>query len=186
MSLMESIYSKLKKGAKAPDFSLPATDGKTYSLKDFKGAKALLIIFMCNHCPYVKPKVNEIKRITADYKNKGLVVVGINPNDENFVPEDNFEGMKKTAKERGINFVYLRDETQETARDYGASCTPDPLLFDSEQKLIFHSRLDDTHGQEEANRHEMHEAIGQFLKTGKISIEEKPSMGCSIKWKKSA
>jgi len=90
MSLMESIYNVLKKGAKAPDFSLPATDGKTYSLEDFKDAKALLIIFMCNHCPYVKPKIEEMKRITADYKDKGLVVVGINPNDENYVPEDSF------------------------------------------------------------------------------------------------
>ena len=82
MSLMESIYNKLKKGAKAPDFSLPGTDGKTYSLADFKGAKALLIVFMCNHCPYVKPKLEELKRITADYKDKGLLVVGINSNDE--------------------------------------------------------------------------------------------------------
>ena len=77
MSLMESIYNKLKKGAQAPDFSLPATDGKTYSLNGFKDAKALLIVFMCNHCPYVKPKINELKSITADYKEKGLVVVGI-------------------------------------------------------------------------------------------------------------
>ena len=186
MSLLESIYSKLKKGAKAPNFSLPGTDGKTYSLKDFKGAKALLVIFMCNHCPYVKPKVNEMKRIAKDYRAEGLAVVGINPNDEDFVPEDSFDNMKKVAKEKGINFIYLRDESQEVAKAYGASCTPDPFLFDGSFSLIFHSRLDDTHGQEEANRHEMHEAIGEFLKTGKISIGEKPSMGCSIKWKKSA
>ena len=183
MSLVESI-SKLKKGMAAPDFSLPGVDGKNYSLRDFKNCKALLVVFMCNHCPYVKPKINELKRMQSDYKNEGLVVVGINPKDENFVPEDNFEGMKKTAKERGINFAYLRDESQKTAKDYGASCTPDPFLFNSEHKLVFHSRIDDTHGQEQANRHEMHEAIGQFLKAGKISIEEKPSMGCSIKWMK--
>ena len=140
MSLVESI-SKLKKGVKAPDFNLPGTDGKSYSLNNFKNAKALLIVFMCNHCPYVKPKLDELKRIQEDYKEKGLMVVGINPNDEKFVPEDNFENMKKIVKEKGINFVYLRDESQEVAKEYGASCTPDPFLFDSEHKLIFHSRI---------------------------------------------
>ena len=183
MALVESI-SKLKKGMNAPDFRLPGVDNKTYSLADFKNARALLVVFMCNHCPYVKPKINELKRIASDYKNKGLAVVGINPNDENFVPEDNFDGMKKTAKERGINFIYLRDESQKTAKDYGASCTPDPFLFDSNHKLVFHSRIDDTHGQEDATKHEMHEAIGQFLKNGRIALEQQPSMGCSIKWKK--
>ncbi|MBN4049181.1 thioredoxin family protein [archaeon AH-315-M20] len=183
MTLMESIYNKLKKGAKAPDFSLPATDGKTYSLSDFKDAKALLIIFMCNHCPYVKPKVEEMKRITANYKDKGLVVIGINPNDENYVPEDSFDNMKKVVEEKGINFIYLRDESQEIARAYGASCTPDPFLFDSNHKLIFHSRIDDTHEDKPVNKHEMHEVIGEFLEKGNISLQESPSMGCSIKWK---
>ena len=182
MSLMESIYNVLKKGVKAPDFSLPATDGKTYSLADFKDAKAVLIIAMCNHCPYVKPKIDEIKRITADYKDKGLVVVGINSNDENFVPEDDFEHMKQFVEERNINFIYLRDESQETAKAYGATCTPDPFLFDGNLNLIFHSRLDDKHG-EEGGKHEMHEAIGEFLEKGSISMQEQPSQGCSIKWK---
>ena len=183
MSLIESIYNKLKKGAKAPKFSLPATDGKTYSLSDFKGAKALLIVFMCNHCPYVKPKINELKRITADYKDKGLTVVGINSNSDRVVPEDSFDNMKKFVEERGINFVYLRDESQETARAYGASCTPDPFLFNSNLELIFHSRLDDTHGEEHANKHEMHEVIGEFLEKSSIRQQEQPSQGCSIKWK---
>ena len=183
MALVESI-SKLKKGMNAPDFRLPGVDNKTYSLADFKNAKALLVVFMCNHCPYVKPKINELKRMQSDYKNKGLVVVGINPNDENFVPEDNFDGMKKTAKERGINFIYLRYDSKITAKRYGASSTPDPFLFDSNHKLVFHSRIDDTHGQEDTTKHEMHEAIGQFLKNGRIALEQQPSMGCSIKWKK--
>ena len=115
MSLIESIYSKLKKGEKAPDFTLPATDGKTYSLDDFKDAKAILIVFMCNHCPYVKPKLNELKRITSDYKDKGLIVLGINSNEDENYPDDSFENMKKVVEEKGINFIYLRDETQETA-----------------------------------------------------------------------
>ena len=183
MSLVESI-SKLKKGTSAPDFSLPGIDGKNYSLSNFKSAKAVLIVFMCNHCPYVKPKINELKRMQSDYKNKGLVVIGINSNDVNFVPDDSFENMKKFAKERGINFIYLYDESQKAAKDYGASCTPDPFLFDSNLRLMFHSRIDDTHALEQANKHEMHEAIGEFLNNGKIAIGEQPSMGCSIKWKK--
>ena len=182
MTLVESI-SKLKKGMKAPDFTLPATDGKTYSLNDFKNAKAILIVFMCNHCPYVKPKLDEIKRIQADYKDKGLIVVGINSNSDQVVPEDSFDNMKKVVEEKGINFIYLRDESQEVAKEYGASCTPDPFLFDSEQKLVFHSRIDDTHGDDPANKHEMHEAIGEFLESGNISLNQEPSMGCSIKWK---
>ena len=182
MTLLKSDYKVLKKGDNAPDFSLPGTDGKTYSLDDFKDAKALLIVIMCNHCQYVKPKINELKRITADYKDKGLVVVGINPNDENFVPEDSFENMKKVVEEKGINFVYLRDKSQQVAKAYGATCTPDPFLFDSEHKLIFHNRIDDKHGEEGGNG-ELHKAIGEFLEKGSISLEETPSQGCSIKWK---
>jgi peroxiredoxin len=182
MVLLKSDYETLKKGDKAPGFSLPATDGKTHSLSDFKDAKALLVVVMCNHCPYVKPKFDELKKITADYKDKGLVVVGINPNDENFVPEDDFEHMKQVVEEKGLNFIYLRDETQEVSKAYGATCTPDPFLFDADQKLVYHSRIDDKHGEEGGNG-ELHKAIGEFLETGKISTEETPSQGCSIKWK---
>lgn len=183
MVLTKSDYKILQKGAKALGFELPATDGKTYSLKDFEDAKALLIVFMCNHCPYVKPKIDELKRITADYKDKGLVVVGINPNDAENYPEDSFESMKEMVEERNVNFHYLRDKSQKVAKSYGAVCTPDPFLFDENQKLVFHSRIDDTHKEEPANNHELYEAIGEFLEKGEITIEEKPSMGCSIKWK---
>jgi len=182
MVLMGFDYNALKIGDSAPGFSLPATDGKTYSLEDFKRAKALLVIFICNHCPYVKPKIAEMKRITADYKDKGLVVVGINPNDDKNYPEDSFENMKRMVEERNINFIYLRDESQEVAKAYGAVCTPDPFLFDENFKLVFHSRIDDTHGDKPANRHELYEAIGEFLEKEDITLEEQPSMGCSIKW----
>jgi len=182
MALVESI-SKLKNGYKAPDFSLPATDGKTYSLSDFKDTKALLIIFMCNHCPYVKPKFDEINRISKDFKKDGFVVIGINSNDANFVEEDSFNNMKKIAEEKDFQFYYLYDETQEIAKEYGATCTPDPFLFDEKQKLIFHSRIDDTHADEPANIHEMYEAIEEYFETGTITLEQSPSMGCSIKWK---
>lgn len=183
MVLIGSDYDNIKHGDIAPDFSLPATDGKTYSLNDFKGAKALLVVFMCNHCPYVIPKIDELKRITADYKDKGLVVVGINPNDDENYPEDSFENMQKIVEKENINFIYLRDESQEVAKAYSAVCTPDPFLFDADFKLVFHSRIDNAHGAEPVTKHELHQAIGQFLEKGSINLEENPSMGCSIKWK---
>jgi peroxiredoxin len=182
MALTESNY-RMKRGVEAPDFTLPATDGKTYSLKNFKGCKSLLVVFMCNHCPYVKAKLDEMIRIYKDYHGKGLAMAGINSNNEITHPDDSFENMEKMVKERGINFVYLRDESQEVAKAYGATCTPDPFLFDANFKLVFHSRIDDTHGQDPVEKHELHNAIGEFLSTGKISLKEKPSMGCNIKWK---
>ncbi len=183
MALTESDYRKVGKGGKAPDFSLPSTDGHTLSLQQLKGRNATLIIFMCNHCPYVKPKIDEMMRIAADYRSKGLSVIGINSNNEATHPDDSFDNMKKIVKERNINFPYLRDESQEVAKAYGATCTPDPFLFDKDLKLVFHSRIDDTHGQDPATKHEMHNAIAQFMATGAISMREKPSMGCNIKWK---
>lgn len=183
MSLTESDYKRMKRGATAPHFSLPATDGKTYTLNDFKGCKALLIVFMCNHCPYVKPKIEEMKRIAKDYKAQGLAMVSINSNDALSHPDDSFESMKRMSKEKQLNFPYLYDESQEVAKAYGATCTPDPFLFDSNFKLVFHSRIDDTHGADPIKKHEMHNAIGGFLSEGEVSLKEKPSMGCNIKWK---
>ncbi len=181
MALLGSEYTTLKHGDNAPDFSLIGTDGAFHSLQDIKG-KATLIIFMCNHCPYVIPKINEIKRIAVDYKEKGLVVIGINSNESENYPEDSFEKMQKYFDEWQVDFFYLHDESQEVAKEYGAVCTPDPFLFDSDLKLVFHSRIDDTHGKEQGE-HELYTAIKEFLELGKISIEEQPSMGCSIKWK---
>src|SRR3990167_8025091 len=141
MVLLKSL-EKLRNGDKAPDFNLKCTNGKTYSLSNFKNAKALLIIFMCNHCPYVKAKQKTIIGLQNKYKSNGLVIVGINSNESENYPEDNFDGMIKTANEKGYNFVYLHDEAQKVAKAYGASCTPDPFLFDAKQKLVYHGRLD--------------------------------------------
>lgn len=183
MVLLASEYKILKHGEIAPAFKLPATDGKTYSLNQITGSKATLIIFMCNHCPYVLPKIKEIKRIATNFKDKGLAVMGINPNESLNYPEDSFAKMKEYCEKWKIPFHYLRDETQDIARAYGAVCTPDPFLFDANLKLIYHGRIDDTHGKEEAAMHELYAVIDEFLKTGKITRAEKPSMGCSIKWK---
>ena len=179
MVLMKSNGEMLK-GDKAPEFSLMGTDGKEYSLNNFEGKKAVLVVFICNHCPYVLPKIEELKRITNDYSD--VAVICINSNESKNYPEDSYEKMKEYMQEWQAEFVYLHDESQEVARAYGAVCTPDPFLFDGDFKLIFHSRIDNTHGEEEG-KHEMHGAIGEFLERGSISILEKPSIGCSIKWK---
>ena len=186
MVLLASEYNKLRTGDIAPSFSLPATDGKNYSLSAFDKNKAILVIFMCNHCPFVVPKIAEINRIARDFKHQGVAVIGINPNEAEGYPEDSFDRMKEYMKEWSAEFIYLCDESQDTAKAYGAVCTPDPFFFVSDKgtfKLLFHSRIDDTHGDKKPTYHEMYDAIKEFLETGTISLKEQPSMGCSIKWK---
>jgi len=184
MVLLKSL-EKLKTGDKAPDFALKGTDGKTYSLSNFKNAKALLIIFMCNHCPYVKAKQKTIIDLQAKYEKGGLVIVGINSNESENYPEDSFDGMVKTAKEKNFNFIYLHDESQETAKAYGASCTPDPFLFDAKQKLVYHGRFDNAlEPGQEAIEFNMDEAIRAVLAGMKPKQDFLYSIGCSIKWKK--
>ena len=183
MSLTGSDYDKLRHGDTAPDFDLKGTDKSMHRLADIKGEKATLIVFICNHCPYVKPKLKELNRIADDYLAKGLVVIGINSNESINYPEDRFMKMQEMVQYGKIKFLYLHDETQNVAKIYGAVCTPDPFLFNADLKLVFHSRIDNTHGPIPAFKHELYEAIGEFLQSGKITREEKPSMGCSIKWK---
>jgi len=180
MALLQS-EQKLNIGDKAPIFSLEGTDGDLYTVSDFEG-KPVLIIFMCNHCPYVKAKFSRIKDITEKYKDK-IVVIGINANDNPEYSDDSFENMKKVAEAENFNFIYLFDEGQEVSKTYGAVCTPDPFLFDSEHKLFYHGRLDDALSPEQEPKElDMEDAIERVL-TGQEPDEEfKPSQGCSIKW----
>ncbi|MDO8474060.1 MAG: thioredoxin family protein [bacterium] len=179
--VLTKSFEKLKRGDKAPDFSLKGVDGKAYSLSDFLGKEGLLIIFMCNHCPYVKAKIDAIVKLDEKWGSK-VAVIGINSNDPAYSGEG-MENMKEFARERNMRFPYLLDETQEVAKAYGATCTPDPFLFDKEQKLVFHGRIDDAlEIGSVATEHTMDATI-QDLTTGKeISDEFKPSLGCSIKW----
>lgn len=185
MVVTPSNYSVLKKGDKAPSFSLLGIDEKQYSLPKEKEKKAVLVVFMCNHCPYVKPKMPFLKLLYDTYEKKGLAMYGINSNDTKAYSEDNFENMKKIAKQQGFNFPYLIDETQEIAKAYGAACTPDPFLFDSELRLIYHGRIDNAHMQphEKATTNELEEAIKQLVEGKNIIVKEEPSIGCNIKWK---
>jgi len=174
----------LKLGSKAPDFNLPAVDGNTYSLNSFKEKKALVVIFSCNHCPYVQAYEERIKAIQDDYKND-LQVVAINSNDDQAYPEDSFEEMKKRAAQRQFNFPYLRDETQEVAKAYDASHTPEIFLFDEERKLIFHGKIDDNWQDEKSVRSQyLRNAIDEYFEGKKISVPETFTIGCTIKWKK--
>ena len=182
MVLLESQVT-LKTGDVAPDFELLGIDDKHHSLNDYKQFKGLLVIFMCNHCPYVKAKVEAIKEVHAKFKEQ-IALIGINSNDSIKYPDDSFESMKSISKVKNIEFDYLVDETQEIAKKYGAVCTPDPFLFDSERKLIFHGRIDDAMNPDAtATQKVMIENIEKFLNGENIEKDFDPSVGCSIKWK---
>ena len=181
MVKLESIIS-LKTGDNAPEFNLKGIDDNMHSLNDYT-KKGLLIIFMCNHCPFVKAKVEAIKEIHNRFKDD-ISIVGINSNDSVKYPDDNFESMKNVAEEKGLEIDYLVDETQDIAKKYGAVCTPDPFLFDSEKKLVFHGRIDDAMNPEaEVTEKVMINNIEKFLNGQKIEKDFDPSIGCSIKWK---
>jgi len=183
MSLTQS-GAKLHTRDKAPDFELQGVDDKAYSLHDFAGREGLLIIFMCNHCPYVKAKMKEMVRLHEKFGDK-IAIIGINSNDPEY-PGEGMDNMKAFTQEYGVSFPYVLDDTQEIARNYGATCTPDPFLFDKEMKLVFHGRLNDAmEPNDEAKENTMEEVIQQMVNGNPPAGGEeelKPSMGCSIKW----
>ncbi len=182
MVLLESKVS-LQTGDKAPDFELLGVDDKKHSLSNYKDYKGLLVIFMCNHCPYVKAKIDAIKEIHEKFKDR-IALVGINSNDSTEYPDDSFESMKIIAQEKEIKFDYLVDGDQEIAKKYGAVCTPDPFLFDSERRLVFHGKIDNAMKPEDtATEKTMISNIQRFLDGEKIEKDFDPSIGCSIKWK---
>ena len=182
MVVMESQVV-LKAGDMAPEFDLVGTDDKKYSLSSFKDYDAVLVIFMCNHCPYVKAKVDAINEIQTKFKGR-VAVVGINSNDSVAYPDDSFENMKKFADDKKISFFYLVDDTQRVAKKYGAVCTPDPFLFNKEQRLVFHGRIDNAMKPEDkATEKTMISNIEKLLGGQKIVKDFDPSIGCSIKWK---
>ena len=182
MVLLESQI-KLKAGDQAPDFDLIGIDDKNHSLNSYKDFDGLLVIFICNHCPYVKAKVDAINEIHEKFKDR-VALVGINSNDPTNYPDDNFENMKKVAREKGIKYDYLVDDSQEIAKKYGATCTPDPFLFDKERKLVFHGRIDNAMNPDDtATEKTMISNIEKLLADEKIEKNFDPSIGCSIKWR---
>lgn len=175
--------SKLKIGLTAPIFNLPGVDGKTYNLDSFKDKTALIIIFSCNHCPYVQAYENRIIEIQKEYGDK-LSVAAINSNDTANYPDDSFEYMIERAKQKGFNFPYLRDEDQTAAEAYGATHTPEVFLFDKERKLIYHGKIDDNWQEpDKVKTKYLRTAIDELLAGKEISIPETFSIGCTIKWR---
>jgi len=172
-------------GWKAPSFTLPGVDGKTHALKDLKGPKGTLIMFICNHCPYVKAVIDRVVRDAKELAALGVNTVAICSNDATTHPDDSFANMKRFAEEHGFTFPYLHDETQEVARAYDAVCTPDFFGFNAELELQYRGRLDESRMQPAvANvRRDLFEAMKQVAETGRGPREQIPSMGCSIKWK---
>ena len=181
---MNTQNLKLKIGDKAPDFSLPGVDGKAYSLGSFKGKKFLVVVFMCNHCPYVQAYIDRIKSIQDDFGVKGIQVVGINANDEVNYPDDSFDKMVEMHKAKRLNFPYLRDEDQKAATAYGAQCTPECFVFDGDRKLRYHGRVDDNYKDETAVKtYDLRNALDHLMHGQKVTVELTPAIGCSIKWR---
>lgn len=171
-------------GWKAVDFELEGIDGKTYSLDKVRGRNGTLVMFICNHCPYVKSVIGRIVRDVADLRAKGIGAIAIMSNDTEGYPEDSFENMKAFADLHKINFPYVIDRTQEVARAYDAICTPDFFGFDKTLALQYRGRLDASKTTlVEGARRELYEAMVRVAETGKGPAEQIPSMGCSIKWR---
>lgn len=172
-------------GWPAPAFQLPATDGQTYALDDIKGEAGTLIMFICNHCPYVQAILPRIERDARDLKALGIGVAAICANDARAYPEDSFDKMARLAKDRGFSFPYLHDTSQDVARAYGAVCTPDFFGFNSELGLQYRGRIDASgrNPAPEDARRDLYEAMRQVAETGHGPRDQVPSIGCSIKWR---
>ncbi len=172
-------------GWKAPEFTLPSTDGRQVSLGDVAGTKGTLVMFICNHCPYVLAVLDRIIRDASELMEMGIGVVAISANDAEAYPKDSFDNMRLLAEARGFPFPYLYDESQAVARVYDAACTPDFYGFDADGGLQYRGRLDaSTKAAGPADlRRDLFEAMKQVAETGQGPADQIPSMGCSIKWK---
>lgn len=172
-------------GTPAPDFALPDTDGRVVRLADYRDAKALLVMFLCNHCPYVKHVQAELARIGRDYVPRGVGIVGISANDVANYPDDAPEKMREEKARAGYNFPYLYDESQEVAKAYRAACTPDFFLFDGTQRLVYRGQLDDSRPKSTTpvTGRDLRAAIDAVLAGRSVTEEQRPSIGCNIKWK---
>ena len=183
---MAVTSTMLALGTEAPDFSLPDTvSGKTMSLADFSEAPALLVMFICNHCPYVKHVRDELARFGRDHRDSGLAIVAINSNDPNQYPDDSPEAMKVEAETHGYTFPYLFDAEQTAASAYTAMCTPDFFLFDSDRRLVYRGQFDNARPGNEipVTGDDLRAAATAVLGGEPVSEIQRPSMGCSIKWR---
>ena len=184
--MAETPSTMLPLGTTAPNFNLvDVASGQTITLQTFKDKKALLVMFICVHCPYVKHIREEIARIGRDYRDKSLGIVAVSSNDIKAHPEDSPDSMKQMAKELGFTFPFCYDQTQDIAKAYHAACTPDFFLFDRERKLVYRGQLDDSRPQSNipVTGRDLRAAIDAVLSGQSVNPNQKPSLGCNIKWK---
>tara|TARA_Y100000310_G_scaffold319253_1_gene374307 strand:+ start:564 stop:1115 length:552 start_codon:yes stop_codon:yes gene_type:complete len=182
MAEIDTTQTKLNIGDSAPDFTLKGVDDKDYSLQDFSDKKLLVVVFMCNHCPYVQAYTERIIKLQEEFKEQ-VAFVGINSNDENLYPEDGFDKMVVYARIRGFNFPYLWDSDQAVAKSFDAQCTPEIMVFDNERKLRYHGRVDDNYQDSNSvKEHYLKDAIDALLSGGEVSKPNTHAVGCSIKW----
>jgi len=185
--MTRTLSTMLPLGTKAPHFRLPDPSGKWVSSDDFKGAPALLVAFICNHCPYVKHIRSKFAEVANEYQARGVAVVAINSNDVANYPDDSPEKMAEEIRSAGYRFPYLYDETQEVAMAYQAACTPDFFLFDGERRLVYRGQFDDSRPKVEnpppVTGKDLRAALDAVLAHEAVTAEQRPSLGCNIKWK---
>jgi peroxiredoxin len=184
--MAETPSTMLTLGTRAPEFTLPDTTGRPVSSSDFKETPALLVVFMCNHCPYVKHVREHLVELIKEYQARGVSVVGINSNDADAYPEDSPELMAEEARKFGYTFPYLYDEKQEAARAYRAACTPDFFLFDAERRLVYRGQMDSSRpgNGRPVTGEDLRAALEALLRGEQVNPVQKPSLGCNIKWKR--
>ena len=183
--MVRTASTMLPLGTEAPEFTLPECTGGDISLSDYSGAKALLVIFMCNHCPYVKHVAEQLKQLADDYVDRGVAVIGISSNDADKYPDDAPDAMAKEKQARGYAFPYLFDADQSVAMAYHAACTPDFFLFDGNQKLVYRGQLDSSRPKTEipVTGEDLRVALDAVLEGQSPNEKQTPSLGCNIKWK---
>lgn len=182
--MVRTASTMLPLGTQAPEFSLTDADGSTVSLGDFADSKALLVVFMCNHCPYVIHVADQLKVLTDEYMQKGVGIVGISSNDAVAYPQDSAEAMAQEKTARGYQFPYLHDADQSVAISYAAACTPDFFLFDADQKLVYRGQLDSSRPKTDlpVTGEDLRAALDAVLAGSTPSPEQRPAIGCNIKW----
>jgi len=183
--MVKTASTMLSLGTEAPPFSLPDPQGKTVSLTDFEDAPALLVVFMCNHCPYVKHVATGLALLAQEYQKQGVAIVGINSNDWESHPDDSPEKMAEEIENRGYTFPYLCDATQEVAKLYRAACTPDFYLFDKDRRLVYRGQMDASRPGNNipVTGRDLRDALDAVLTGKPVSQNQKPSLGCNIKWR---
>jgi peroxiredoxin len=183
--MVKTASTMMALGTTAPDFTLPDTDGSLKSLHQCKGDIATVIVFMCNHCPYVKHVAPQLAKISTDYVSKGVRFIGISSNDIATHPDDSPERMRDEAKAQGYAFPYLYDESQSVANAYRAACTPDFFVFDAELKLVYRGQLDDSRPKTDRplTGKDLRQALDAIIANEAVSPDQHPSIGCNIKWK---